>query len=182
MLAGTLMPTYLLGAFEPAGLSEADERKHAYPENGGVNSCFGQNAIVNLAYIPEQDLQGVSVTGSRQVTRYDSGPYAGKIRLDSRVTIMNAISNQVENAALHLRTGPPSPAFLYTIGFKNPTASDSVESLGSLQSLANDPAGPVFMRHQPAGLAILTDDPEGFWPAFQRVRQDIVEHATIHSK
>ena len=79
-----------------------------------------------LAYIPEEDLHGVPVTGSRPVGRYVAGPHAGKIRLDSYETIMNAIGNQVENAARGLRAAP-SPAFVYVIGFKNPSASDSVE-------------------------------------------------------
>jgi hypothetical protein len=53
-LAGTLMPTYGEGHFEPPGLSEAEELNQERAKNRSINSCFGANAAENLAYIPEQ--------------------------------------------------------------------------------------------------------------------------------
>jgi len=147
VLAGTLTED---GFFVPPNLSQADELRRDYLKNRSANSCFGRYAITNLAYIPEQDWRGGSVTASRPVERYKAGLYAGKIRIDSRDTVRNAIANQVENAARRIRSGPPNPAFLYVVGFKNPTAPDAVESLGSLQSLANDPAASSFDARQPA--------------------------------
>jgi hypothetical protein len=176
------MPTYGLGEFVPAGISGTNERTGDYAKNRSSTSCFGRDKVDNLAYIPEHDLRGVPVTASHPLKRFEAGPYAGKIVVDSRETIFNAIANQVENAAQLLRSGPPDPTFVYVIGFANPNASDALKSLASLQQLANDPSGLSYDSSQPTGLAILTDEPDAFWPAFQRIRQHIVEHATLHAK
>ncbi len=122
------------------------------------------------------------MAGSHALERYQAGPLAGKIRVDSPETILNAIANQVENEAQRLRTGTPKPALVYVVGFRNQVARDAITSLESLQVLANDPGGPSFQADQPAGLAILTYEPEEFWPAFQRVREDLVRHATLDKK
>jgi hypothetical protein len=66
------------------------------------------------------------------------------------------------------------------IGFAHPTAGDALRSLSSLKHLANDPEGPGYNPQSTRGFATLTNDPTEFWPAFQRVRQEIVGHATIH--
>ena len=178
LVAATLMPTFSY-EFEPAGISLADEIGSAYTKNGTGDSCFGVDSLRKYAYIPEEDFQGVSLTGGHPVDRYTEGPNAGKIRLDSWDTIFNAILNQVDNAARKLRTSAPGAAFVYLIGFQNSTASDTVRSLSRLQDLANDPAGPSFDPKQPQGFAILTVQPGDFWPAFLRVRKEIVARATV---
>lgn len=175
-VAATFMPTYGL-AFEPAGIT-LDQEFHL-SANNPPGSCFGFSALMNYAYIPEADLNGVPLEGKRPLQRYQDGTWSGHISRDDVPTMLNAIANEVENAARRLRTAAPQPVSLYVIGFKNPKASDAVRSLADLLDLANDPAGPSFNRHEPAGHALLIDEPERFWDAFLQIREEIVKRASI---
>ncbi len=92
--------------------------------------------------------------------------------------MFDAVANEVENVAHTLRTNADHPAFVYVVGF-NQRPSDARKSMEELQALANDPAAKSFDPKQPQGLALMTNTPEDFWPAFQKVREEIVRQATI---
>jgi len=145
------------------------------------NSCFDpvHQHLDSLAYIPENDLNGIPLTGSHPFERLQTGRYAGKIRIDSTGNIFSALANQMENAAKRLRFGQ-NPSFVYTIGVTYTTSPAYAPSLGLLRELANHPRSPSFNPKEPSGLVIMTGAAEEFWPAFLRVRQDLVDHATIH--
>ena len=151
------------------------------------DSCFGQGFLRSketLTSIPARDANAIALTGSYPLERWPAGPHANEIRIDSRENILSASANQIENIAKEMRSGPES-AFVYVIA---PDLSPYVSLPGnqrltlwpeSLQRLTNDPGNSSFNRDQPAGLAILIDNAQAVWPAFERIRHDIVERATI---
>jgi hypothetical protein len=149
--------------------------------NGGNNSCFDpiHQHLDSFAYIPDNDLNGVPLTGSHLLERSITGRNAGKIRIDSTGNISSVLANQVENAAKQLRSGP-NPAFVYAIGVTYTTTPPHGPSTDLLGQLVNRPQSPSFNPREPSGLVIMTRGPDEFWPAFLRVRQDIVDRATIH--
>ncbi len=149
--------------------------------NGGNNSCFDpiHQHLDSFAYIPDNDLNGVPLTGSHLLERSITGRNAGKIRIDSTGNISSVLANQVENAAEQLRSGP-NPAFVYAIGVTYTTTPPHAPSTDLLGQLVNHPQSPSFNPREPSGLVIMTRGPDEFWPAFLRVRQDIVDRATIH--
>lgn len=146
----------------------------------GSTSCFGNwGRSDHFQYIPETDLHGVPLVGSHPLERFADGPFAGKIRLDRRENIENAIVNQVENAAKQLRSDPRHPAFVYVIAFDNGPGADVAGPQSPLKNLANESTAPFFHPDQPAGSVIVTKGPEEFFPAFQRIRKEIIGHAEV---
>jgi hypothetical protein len=143
--------------------------------NPPANSCFGQNALASYAYLPDQDLHGIPFSGSKALQRYTTGPYSGKIRVDVMQNIMDAGDNQVDAAASQLRSGSLNPPAVYIVAFPG----EFTASLEDLHTLANDRMSPSFDSSHPAGLAIMTSSPEEFFPAVQRVREDIIRRATV---
>jgi hypothetical protein len=141
-----------------------------------VTSCADPMGVTPFAFIPEQDVWGTSVAGSHPLERFADGPYAGRIQL-SLANLPNAFANEMENVARALRSGPP--VYIYLIGFVPNKPASAMESLDYFMQLTNDPAGVRFDRDQPEGLTIVTENPEDFWPAFQRVREEIIKHATV---
>jgi hypothetical protein len=149
------------------------------------NSCFGtglrrvQDAITS---IPERDADGISLTGSFPLERWPTGPHADEIRIDKEDNLLNAAANQVENIAKEIRSQPES-AFVYAIGAANPVRADAPRVYSawpeSLRRITNDPQGSSFKPDQPAGMAIMIDKAEAVWPAFERIRRDILDHATV---
>jgi hypothetical protein len=151
---------------------------------GPFSGCFGQSgALADFPYLPDLSLHGTPLAGSQPLARYTSGSYAGKIRMDRAENLVHAIYNQVENVMKRLRTGPPSPTYTYVIGFDTyvigfPGHTPApYTSLENLRKLANDPASRSFDAKQTPGFAILTKEPQDFFPAFQRVRQELIKHA-----
>ena len=156
---------------------DPDENDEARPDaKVKRGSCLAQQNIYNFPYLPEQDLRGVSVVGSHPLQRFADGPYAGRIRFDVPGNVLNAVANEVENAVRRLHAAP-NPILVYVIGFEN--RSQRPIPLDYLRLLANDPSSARFDPKKPAGMAILTHDPEAFFPAFQSVRQDLVKHAMV---
>jgi hypothetical protein len=174
-LPALIEASFPIPSFHPPDPEEKDERD---PDSGiKPGSCLAQENIYNFAYLPEWDMRGVSVVGNHPLTRFTSGPYAGRIRIDLRDNIVNAVANEVENAVQRLHT-TPNPTLVYVIGFEN-RALRPLVPLEYLRSLANDPAGPGFAPKNPAGMAILTNDPQEFIPAFLKVREDLVRRAML---
>jgi hypothetical protein len=141
--------------------------------NQCINTGFG--GPIPFAFLPDQDIAGVPFTGSRPLERFTDGPYAGKIRLDLGKNVLNAGANQMDNMASLLRS---SARYVYVIGFESRPGT-GMESLDYFKRLANDPSVASFDQGQPGGLTIVTDKVEDFWPAFQRVRQEIIRQATV---
>jgi len=171
-----LIPMSGRPVFEPIDTVEADERKWYSKQSG--KSCFGAGALPNFAYMPEQDLHGVAFTGSHPLDRIAEGPYAGRIRLDSQKNLENAVSNQIENVTRQLRSAP-NPALLYIVGFTPPAGAPGFPARDYLYQLTNDARGSTYNPKEPAGLTVVTDAPEGFYPSLQRIRENILEHATV---
>ncbi len=166
------------GMFVQAGSSEKEERLYNMPR-ASPTSCFGDRRMIGFQSIPEIDLHGIPLTGSRALLRFPDGPFAGKIRLDSRSNRENATANQVENAARRLRTDPSHPAFVYVIAFDDSPDADMAGPGGPLKNLVNESSSPSFQQNQPAGSVIVAKGPEEFWPAFQRIRKEIISHAVV---
>jgi len=163
--------------FAPVGATQATENF-----GSSSNPCFGLDAAKQYAYLPEGDLHGVPFTGTRPLERFATGPFAGKVRNDVPANITNAIANQMENAFQWMRSGPPVPTYTYVIGFSNSRAPDGPAPLDELRSLANDSSAGSFDSTQPPGLAVAVDTPEEFFPAFIRVREEMIRRATPHQR
>jgi von Willebrand factor type A domain len=142
-----------------------------------TNQCIDTHlgGPIPFAFLPEKDIAGVPFTGSRPLERFTDGPYAGKIRLNLGKNVLNAGANQMDNVASLLHGSGP---YIYVIGFESRPGT-GMESLDYFKRLANDPSGASFDRDLPAGLTIATDNVEDFWPAFQRIRQEIIKQATV---
>lgn len=143
-----------------------------------MSTCLPAFSTAPFAFLPEEDYWGTSFTGSRPLGRLEGGTDAGRIRLDVG-NIVRAGDNQMDNVARRLKASVPAPTYIYVIGFPSGKAAAEMESLDYFRQLTNDPASSLFDRDRPAGLTIVTEKPEDFWPAFQRVRQEIVTHATV---
>jgi hypothetical protein len=152
----------------PADASPDEERVLARGPAGA--SCFF--GIHRFPYIPEKDRHGYSVSGGNSLRRFEDGPNAGRIRGDVAANFLRAASNQIDNVMRAVRA---EGTLVYVIGY-----STDAPDFEALRMWANDREGTSFHPDQPDGKAILIQSPETFWPAFQRIREEIVRHATVH--
>ncbi len=171
-IQGVLVPLGGAGGRLPVGLRFA--QMHAVDPRGNeilsavFDRCLPPEAV---AFMPEVDSYGTPLTGRRPLERFNVGPYAGKIRLDVAQNVVNAVENEVANAIQKLRSGPHAP-FLYCVGFDSGPAGTPLKV--ALEQMFGGTDGKL-----PDGLGIVAQKPEEFWPAFQRIRRDLIERATV---
>lgn len=128
--------------------------------------------VVNdLAYIPETDYYGNSLSGYQPVSRYPSGPYIGKIRVDTAATILNASINSLDNAALRIRGDASLKPVIYCIGLGD-AADPAPDDL--LRRVANDPSSLIYDTSKPPGLYVYAPTAADLNNAFVRIASDIL--------
>jgi hypothetical protein len=170
------------GRFEASVMMAGPGTALVFPIDAGADeernlprsTCKGFVPAREFLSIPETDHLGVPITGEYPLARFSDGPAAGKIRFNTENGQWAAL-NVAGNVGHVLRFNPVS-AFLYVIGFDQYQAFPT----NFAQDLANEAGSPHFQVGETSGLAILTTKPGDFWPAFQRVRADILKHATVH--
>jgi hypothetical protein len=156
--------------------------RHLDEFDGRRTSCFGwgfYRAKSLYPTIPEHDLNGIALTGTYPLERFATGPYVSQIRMDIASNLRNAARNQTENLARAIRSGQ-NPIVLHAILLTPPLHTLRTFLWSALFGLlANTRKIESFDSSQPEGLVILVDGPKAVWPAFERVRQDLVERATV---
>lgn len=146
------------------------------PENEG-ELCSELIPLLQFPYVPELDVNGVPLTGAHALKRIEEGPFSSKILMDSE-NLETAALNQAENVARRLRSAA-MPTYIYVLGFtqrEGPSAA-SFREFGL--RMANERGGRNFESSETSGLTTLTSAPIDFWPAFQRIRADILERARV---
>lgn len=171
ILKATVMLTSQFLVYPPEG-SESDERNTISNAAIVPNQCMGHfGQLKEIAFLPDQTLEGIGVDGTRPLVRIPDGPYAGKIRLDVP-NFGDAMRNQGENISDELRSMKP-PTYVYIVTFLNKSERGMDELLAYTRRMAGEgmPNG---------GEVVKVTEPVEFWPAFQTLRKEILEHAKVH--
>jgi Mg-chelatase subunit ChlD len=138
---------------------------------GTTNYTNMQYARRDIAYVPDFDFYGNRMDCCyRTVGRFSSGPYAGRIRPDTPVSVGAASTNATDNAATRIRQHISVPTIFYVIGL-----GDVDSTL--LRRIANDPSSPTYDRNQPAGLYVYAPDRTQLNQAFARIASEILRLA-----
>lgn len=119
--------------------------------NASNYPTYTADVRLDVAYLPATDIFGNSFTAYKPLQTYPSGsPYAGKIFVDTPVTVMNAATNAAYNMAATIRTSPYK-VVIYTIGLGG-TQYQQIDT-DFLMRVANDPTLPSseFRSGQPVG-------------------------------
>jgi len=125
----------------------------------------------DVAYIPNFDLYNNRMDCCyRSVSKFTSGPYAGKIRPDTPAAVGAAATNATDNAAKRIRQSLAVPTIFYVIGLGD---VDSV----LLKRIANDPSSPTYDRSEPTGLYVYAPDRTQLNQAFARIASEILRLA-----
>jgi hypothetical protein len=124
----------------------------------------------DIAHLPEVDIYGNTLTGYKAVSRYGSGPYDGKIKVNSGTTMENAAVNALDNAAFRIRSDTNLNTVIYAIGLGGAGAAEHV----LLQRVANDPASPIFDNTKPEGLYVYAPTAVQLNEAFVRIASEIL--------
>jgi hypothetical protein len=129
----------------------------------------------DLAYIPDTDINGLSTSGYRSVTRFSSGHsgYPNRMRLDRPINIQNVAMNLADNAAALARSHPSLIIVTYTLGLGSNGGVDDV----LLRRMANDPDSPIFDSTKPDGLYVYAASPAELNVAFARIASEILRLA-----
>ena len=130
----------------------------------------------DVAYVPETDLNGNSTSGAWTVARFGTGnPYDGRIRPDKPITVKNAGTNAIDNAAVRIRQNTTINVVSFTIGLDGNGGVDEV----LLRRMANDPdaSNTVFDSTKPPGLYAYAPDSAALNGAFVRVASEILRLA-----
>jgi hypothetical protein len=125
----------------------------------------------DVAFIPNFDLYNNRMDCCyRSVSKFTSGPYAGKIRPDTPAAVGAAATNATDNAAKRIRQSLAVPTIFYVIGLGD---VDSV----LLKRIANDPSSPTYDRNEPTGLYVYAPDRTQLNQAFARIASEILRLA-----
>jgi hypothetical protein len=138
---------------------------HCYFVTEGLGSVHK-----DIAYIPDTDYWGNSIWGYKPLSTYASGPYAGKARVDSSTTLVNASVNALDSAAARIRQDTNFSVVTYTIGLGGAGAAEHI----LLQRVSNDPASPIFNPDRPAGMYVYAPTAVQLNDAFYRIASEIL--------
>ena len=124
----------------------------------------------DIAYMPAKDYYNNALTGYKPVNTYSGGPYAGQLRVDTPVDVMNAAINAAWNQANTIRS---SGIYIYTIGLGG-TPEQQLDP-DFLMRVANDPTLPSseYNSGQPTGLFVYATAGT-LGQAFQQIASEIL--------
>jgi Flp pilus assembly protein TadG len=146
------------------------------PAVTGTNNCnfTGNNNKLRLdiAYIPAQDHWGNSTSGYKTNEKYTSGPYQGKIRIDTPSSFTIASTNALDNAAALIRSDAAFTPLIYTIGLGGTDPEPLDYEL--LERVANDPRSTSYNPNQGTGQFVFASDVTQLGLAFQSVASQIL--------
>ena len=128
----------------------------------------------DLAYIPAQDVNGVSISGYMDsgIERFTGGhPYTGQVRLDTPNNLSRVAMNLSVNAAAAARNNPTIPVVTYTIGLGTLVNHDI------LLRMANDTASPTYDNTKINGLYIYAPSANQISAAYARIASEVLRLA-----
>jgi hypothetical protein len=139
-------------------------------------TCNREKMRMDIAYIPDQDHHGINIkTGYLSPDVYSSGPYAGKVRVDSPRALRYAANNLANNTATYIRSDAALTPVIFAIGLGGTSAEPVDHDL--LLRIANDPTSPTYVSTQPTGLYVYAPTPAQLNEAFARVASEILRLA-----
>jgi Flp pilus assembly protein TadG len=148
----------------------------SYPLVSGTNNCnFSSNNArmrQDIAYIPSQDHWGTSTSGYKGSDTYPSGPYSGKMRVDTPLGITMAATNATDNIGSTIRADTTYNPVIYTIGLGG-TSSNPIDA-DLLERVANDPRASSYNAAKTAGQFVYASDATALGQAFQTVASQIL--------
>jgi Flp pilus assembly protein TadG len=137
---------------------------------------YGTRMREDIAYIPSQDHWGTSTSGykdgSADFYPAASGPYAGKMRVDTPIGITIAATNATDNIATTIRGDTTYNPVIYTIGLGGTTTQAIDADL--LQRLANDPRASNYNPAKTAGRFVYASNATELGQAFQSIASQIL--------
>jgi Flp pilus assembly protein TadG len=146
------------------------------PTLTGTNNCnFTGNTNklrLDIAYIPAQDHWGNSTSGYKTNQLYTSGPYAGKIRIDTPTSFTIASTNLADNTAAVIRNDTTFSPVIYSIGLGG-TDSEPLD-FEFLERVANDPRSTSYNPLKATGQFVYATDITQLGLAFQSVASQIL--------
>lgn len=147
--------------------------------SGSVNGCamasdWGRMRQ-DLAYVPDNDVNGISTSGYQFVSRFSSsqGDYPNKKRLDKPNNIMRIAMNLADNSATAARNNTTINPVIYTIGLGGNGGVDDV----LLKRMANDPESEIHDATRIDGLYVYAPNSSDLNQAFARIASEILRLA-----
>ncbi len=122
------------------------------------------NGMRDVAFLPEADLDEVSLDGPRRLVRFDNGPYRGHIRPDSGDNIRDALGNLFQNTLTRLVDEGIHVFVLYFNPRVNPDG---------FQNVLNIPGSAAWSPEKPWGLLITLHDDQQVPHAIDQIRAAI---------
>jgi hypothetical protein len=147
----------------------------------GSNQNTGTNYIqYDIAYMPEQDLYGTSLTsadGFRTINRFPLGhPYTGKIDMRDRTNIMNTAIVATDNVGKRVRAnalGANINTVVYAIGLGE--VGNNQHTL--LRRVSNDRESPIYDPDKLEGLYVFAPQAADLNAAFVKIAAEILRIA-----
>jgi Flp pilus assembly protein TadG len=132
------------------------------------------NMREDIAYIPATDLNGNATTGYQSVVglTYQSGPYAGQIRVDMPAAVVAASVNAADNQATAIRNDPNLIPVIYAIGLGG-TSAEPIDAT-FMERMSNDPRSPIYNSAKPAGEYFYSPTATDLGGVFQQVASEIL--------
>jgi Flp pilus assembly protein TadG len=149
----------------------------SYPTiTGEGNACNFKNDNTrmrqDIAYIPPQDHWGISHSGYKGSDTYPSGPYSGKMRVDTPLGLTSAAYNALDNVSTSIKNDTTYNPVIYTIGLGGTTSQPIDADL--LERVANDPRGSNYNSAKTPGQFVYASNTAALGQAFQTVASQIL--------
>ena len=134
---------------------------------------YSPYTVYDIAYYPDQDLYGNSMSGYKTVDKYTSGhPYAGKVKITAS-NIESAAVNAVDNAAKRIRDKvlhPTMPITTYVVGLGGAGAAEHE----LLKRIANTKESNAYDAAAPTGLYLYAPTSAQLSMAFSQIGSEIL--------
>lgn len=137
----------------------------------GISSDDPDRAEMDIAYVPDNDIWGNSLSGHFGTpSTHSSGPYAGKYRPDDAGGLVTMALNAVDNMGISIHNDATLKPLVFTIGLG---AMGSQET-DLLQRVANDPLAGNYDESKPVGKYLFVSNGNGLDTAFQTIASEIL--------
>ncbi len=163
------------GLFNSSGVAISSTSQPTVSSPGCSYNSNTNNMRQDVAYIPAVDFFGNATTGYTPVDTYPNGPYLGKIRVDTPISIGKASKNAADNQATTIRNDATYTPVIYTIGLGG-TVPEPLDQV-FLQRVANDPASPIYNNSLQTGKYVFSPNAAQLTDAFNTIASEILRLA-----
>jgi Flp pilus assembly protein TadG len=160
------------GLFNSSGVAINSTSQPTVTSPGCSYNSNTNNLRQDLAYIPTVDFFNNPTTGYTPVDTYPNGPYQGKIRVDTPISIGKASKNAADAQATTIRSDNLLTPVIYVIGLGG-TVPEPLDQV-FLQRVANDPASPIYNPAQQTGKYVYAPDATQLQDAFNTIASEIL--------